>query len=546
MTTVERRPTNPGWRIAMDQLVHATVALWRTQVVLIFTFAMPVAWLVLIGLLAGNDAVGDDGVRVMQFAAPTAIALGTFFATMPPVAISVAEAREKGLLKRMRSTPLPAWCYFFGQVGAACVFAAASLVVTLLLSITLYGVRLQAQTLPATSATLLVGIVAFSAVGLAIGALSRSAAIAEAVSIGAAVVLAFISGLFLVGGQLPTWLDRVASAFPLKPYAVSLQDQFNPFADGWEPVGLAVISAWGLLGVVVSLRAFRWDPHRPRGVPGPVPAAHAEEKLARTSPAGSTTTATTNRPSPLRFVWLQASAALRIAVRRPGDVFFTLAMPIGLFALLVTVQGNGTFPNGHPVALSTAASMVTWGAGVAAFMNLAESVARARDLKVLKRMRSTPMPARDYLAGRAIAVLVLVLVLAAVILVPGAAVYQLRIGLAGLTTGVLILVVGTVSLAACGFLLAALMPSARAVGAVGLILLFVLSFFSDVFINAGPDWMSTIGSLFPLKHLQNGLATTWHSDGTQFPWLNLVVLVGWGVTAGLLAIWRFRWEPGTR
>jgi hypothetical protein len=28
-------------RVALDQLVHATVALWRTQVVLIFTFAMP-------------------------------------------------------------------------------------------------------------------------------------------------------------------------------------------------------------------------------------------------------------------------------------------------------------------------------------------------------------------------------------------------------------------------------------------------------------------------------------------------------------------------
>ncbi|MDN2756237.1 hypothetical protein PAI91_08600, partial [Campylobacter jejuni] len=87
---------------------------------------------------AGNDAVGEDGVRVMQFAAPTAIAMGTFFATMPPVAIAVAETRETGVLKRLRGTPLPASAYLFGQVGAAVVFALASLLVTLLLSVVLY------------------------------------------------------------------------------------------------------------------------------------------------------------------------------------------------------------------------------------------------------------------------------------------------------------------------------------------------------------------------------------------------------------------------
>jgi ABC-type multidrug transport system permease subunit len=487
-------------RIARDQLVHATVALWRTQVVLIFTFAMPLVWLVLIGILAGNDAVGDDGVRIMQFAAPTAIAMGTFFATMPPVAISVAEARESGVLKRLRGTPLPAWGFFFGQIGAAFVFALGALIVTLVLSVVVYQVRLRPETLLASAVTLLLGVVTFSAVGLAIGSVSRTASIAEAAAIGAAVVLSFISGLFLVGATLPSWLDALADVFPLKPYANLLQDQFNPFVEGagWNLGHLAVLAAWGVAGALISLRAFRWERRRPR-------AARPAQRAGRSAPtaghlADGLPVSTVRRPSAAALVTRQAGAALRGTWRRPGDIFFSLAMPVGLFALLVTVQPTDTLPNGQPVAMAIAASMVTWGVGVTVFMNLAESVARARDSRLLKRMRGTPIPAGHYLAGRTIAGLVLTVVILVAILVLGAAAYDLRIGAAGLLLGLAILLLGALTLAACGFLLITLVPSARAVGAVGLIILFLLAFFSDVFLNTGPEWMGTVGALFPLKH----------------------------------------------
>jgi ABC-type multidrug transport system permease subunit len=544
VSLTETRPVRP-LDIARGQLAHALVALWRTQVVLIFTFAMPLVWLILIGLLAGNDAVGEDGVRIMQFAAPTAIAMGTFFATMPPVAISIAEARESGVLKRLRGTPLPAWGYFFGQIGAAAVFALGALVVTLLLSIALYQVRIRPETLPATAVTLVIGVATFCALGLAIGSLSRSASIAEAAAIGAAVVLSFISGLFLVGATLPPWLDTLADFFPLKPYANSLQNQFNPFLDGqgWNLQDLAVIAAWGVAGALVSLRAFRWESRQlHRGHPQPRTGSTAAE-AGRPSAAEDLHTTTVRRPSAGALVTRQAGAALRGVWRRPGDIFFSLVMPVGLYALLVTVQPAETLPNGQPVAIAFAASMVTWGAGVTLFMNLAESVARARDTLLLKRMRGTPIPTAHYLLARTVAGLAVTIVILGAILVLGAVAYDLRIGPAGLLLGLGILILGALSLAACGFLLTALVPSARAVGAVGLVILFLLAFFSDVFINTGPDWMGIVGSAFPLKHLQNGLTAAWDPSGPQVPWVNILALCVWAAAATALAVPRFRWEP---
>lgn len=545
--------------MARDQLVHAVLALWRTQVVLVFTFVMPLLWLLLLGLLAGNDAVGPDGVRVMQFATPTAIAMGTFFATLPPVAISVAEARETGVLKRLHGTPLPAWGYLVGRIGAALLFALGALLVTVLLSVLLYEVRLRTETLLAMAVTLVLGTTAFSAVGLAIGSLSRTASIAEAASIGSAVVLSFISGLFFVGATLPAWLDTVASVFPLKPYADALRDQFNPYLPGrgWDPAGLAVIAVWLVAGTVIGLGALRWERYRSRSA-GPV-----QRQPVRPTPPGSSAPPSSlearrttdgqatrgrprvRRPSALAVLAGQSRAALRGAARRPGDVFFSVVMPVGLFSLLVTVQPGDTLTDGRPAALVVGASMVTWGAGVALFMNLPEGVARARDTGLLKRMRGTPLPLPGYLAGRTVAGFVLTLVILTAILLLGAAAYGLRIGPAGLLLGLVVLLVGALSLAACGLLLTTLVPSARAVGTVGLAVLFLLSFFSDVFLIDGPDWMATVGSLFPLKHLQNGLAAAWEGAAAPVPWLDLLVLAVWATAAGALAIRRFRWQPAT-
>ena len=532
-------------RLVWDQVGYAVVALWRSPTILVFTFALPLVWLVVIGLLVGNEPVDPaSGVRVMQFVTPVAVAMGTFFATFPTVATALSEARDSGVLKRIRGTPLPAWAYLAGQIGAAVLFAAASIVVTLTVAVLAYGVQIRAQTALAMTVTLVVGIAAFSALGLMVAAVSTTAAMAQAISIGGAIVLAFISGMFVIGGELPAWLTRVASWFPLKPYTDALKAQFDPFLDGagWDLAALVILMGWGLAGTLVAARAFRWQP---RAVLGRAPAA------AGPGPGNPTTDrprapGVPRRPSLPRLLFDRARAANRSTWRDPGSLLFVV-IPVGLYALLLTMQGNVLLPAGLPFATFFAASMITWGAGTAVFMNLPEAVARARDRGVLKRLRGTPLPASHYLAGVTAAGLALTFLIAGLVVATGFVFFDLRIPVAGLALGVLVILVGTLTLAACGFLLAALVPNARAVGALGLLFLFVLSFVSDVFIvGGGPAWMSTLGSIFPLKHLQNALAAAWHPDGPSLDWVNLAVLLAWTAVAGALAVRFFRWEPRGR
>jgi len=530
-------------RLALHQIGYAVTALWRTRMVLIFTFAMPVVWLVVIGIVAGNETVDPvSGVRVMQFVTPVAVAMGTFFATFPTLATSLSEARESGVLKRLRGTPLPAWVYLVGQIGAAVIFAAASFSLTITVAVVAYGVEVQAETALALTLTLLVGISAFSALGLAVATVSATAATAQAIAIGASIVLAFISGVFVIGGDVPGWLSRIAAVFPLKPYTDALKAQFDPFqaGSGWDPGALAVIAAWGAVGALVAAWAFRRQPGA---------TTRMREPVVKDMPAGRSNAAVLGaagrlrRPAAARLVFDQARAANRATWRDPGSVLFVI-IPVGLYALLLTMQGNVMLPGGIPFATFFAAGMITWGAGTAVFMNLPEAVARARDRGVLKRLRGTPLSASQYLAGVTAAGLALTFLIAVLVSATGFVFFDLRIPAAGLAVGALVILIGTLTLAACGFLLAALVPNARAVGAVGLMFLFVLSFVSDVFIvGGGPDWLSTFGALFPLKHLQNALVDAWDPNGPVLYWVHYAVLLGWAAGTAALAVRFFRWEP---
>ena len=535
-----RRPGTASLLAA--QFGYAVRDLWRARVVLVFSVALPLVWLLVVGAIAGNAVIDEDtGLRVMQFVTPTAMAMGVLYAAYPPVAIGLAEARDQGVLKRLRGTPLPAWIHLAGRIGGVLVFALASVLVSLAVGVAGFGVQIIGRTLPATLVTLAVGIACFAAIGLAVAALSPTQTVAQAAAVGTAVALTFVSGLFTVGNRMPGWLERLGDLLPLKPFAELLQHQFDPYATGagWSAGRLAVVLAWGVGAALVAARAFRWDPparaQRAAGSRRRTPVPTAAARPDRAVQEG-------RRPSAAALVLGQARAANRSTWRDPATVFFALVMPVGLYAFFQATQGRGQAVDGIPFATYFAAGMTVWGTAVLVFQTLPEVVTSARERGVLKRLRGTPLRPWQYLAGRTAAGLGLAALLAALVLAVGVPFFDVRVPVAGLAVGALVLVLGTATLAACGFALAAFVPSARAVGAVALIVLLPLAFFSDIFVVGGPAWMTRVGSFFPLLHLQHALVGAWAPGGPAVGWSHLAVLLVWLAGAGAVAVRFFRWD----
>lgn len=556
LTVHLKRPAGPPdlrtGRLLREELGFSLRDLWRSRIVFVFTFLFPLTWLVVLAAVFGNQTMGDTGVRLVQFLTPTAAVMGVLYSALPTVATTLAEAREQGVLKRVRGTPLPAWTYLTGRVGAAVVFALGSVTTMLLFGVVAYDVQIVWRTALATAVTMAVAIACLAACGLAVASLARSANVAQAASIAAAVVLGFLSGVLTLG-DMPSWTDRLASVFPVKSFREAVQAQFDPFGSGagWDVGALALMIAWGVGAGIIAVRAFRWDPAPSRRMRSTSAAEASSGRAAAadlepSAPAGIVTATSTAVPagtSWLRLLLAEVRWATRAALRDPGWVFFAVAMPVGLYAFMASaVPGGGAGPTGAAVHLEQAAGMIAWGAAVTGFVNMPEAIAVARDRGVLKRLRGTPLRPSLFLAGRNVSAIWIALLTGAFILALAVFAFDVDVAGAGIPVAAGMVLLGTTTLAASGFALVSVLPSSKAVSAVGLAILLPLGFFSDVFLMDGtPDWMSTVASWLPLKHLVNSVAVALDPGGELFSVTAVLVLSAWLVGAGLVAVRTFRW-----
>lgn len=175
-------------------------------------------------------------------------------------AAGLVAARELGVLKRLRGTPLPRWCYFAGRIGATCLLslvgAAATLVTAALLGVPSPGAgEVLAVLLVTTGAAL-----AWAAVGTAVTAWIASAESAAPMLSIAMIPLLFFSGLFSPVSDEPSWLARLADWLPARPFADAVAHALSGGPAGVPVTDAVTLTCWGAAGLAVSLRYFRWDP----------------------------------------------------------------------------------------------------------------------------------------------------------------------------------------------------------------------------------------------------------------------------------------------
>jgi len=176
--------------------------------------------------------------------------------------MTVSIARDDGLLKRVRGTPLPGWAYLFGRIVHTTLVALLLVAIVVGFGAIFYGVDVPGKTMPAFVISVAAGAAAFSALGLAFASFSPNAEAAPAVANGTILPVLFISDVFVRIDDPPRWLDILGDVFPVKHLSEACQAAFNPFetGTGFEWLDLAVVAAWGLAGAVLAVRFFSWYP----------------------------------------------------------------------------------------------------------------------------------------------------------------------------------------------------------------------------------------------------------------------------------------------
>ena len=269
------RLSSPG-RVTVGQVRYQLTLLMRTPRTLMAGLVLPGALLAL--QLGKVQHLGGHAATEALLAARVAglIVLGTMSIAYLTHASGLVVAREDGVLRRWRATPLPAWGYFAGRVIATVLAALAAGLILLLVGVAMAGLHLTAGTMIGLLIAETLGALALAAAGTAITPLITSAQGANPLLTLTYIPLIIFSGGFGGLSGLPSWLNTLMSYLPAQPMIDAATRALAGTGGGVHLMtghDLAVLAGWAVGGLLVSMRFFQWDPHR---------AAHARHLAAGT------------------------------------------------------------------------------------------------------------------------------------------------------------------------------------------------------------------------------------------------------------------------
>jgi ABC-2 type transport system permease protein len=168
--------------------------------------------------------------------------------------------REAGPLKRVRGTPLSPTTYLAAVIGSMVIVIAMQAAAQVLIG--RFALDADWPTSPGSFVVaLLMGAASFAALGLAITAVVRTGEGSSAVVNAVYLPMAFISGAFFSPREMPRFLEVISEALPLT-YLLRLIR--STFIEGEvissSPGAIAAVLVWGLVGLLVASRMFRWEP----------------------------------------------------------------------------------------------------------------------------------------------------------------------------------------------------------------------------------------------------------------------------------------------
>lgn len=231
----------------------------RSRELAFFTFLLPMVFFVLLGSTYGNDTV--DGVKGSRFLQAGMIGYGLISIAFAGLAIVIVIRRENGILKRLRGTPLPAWMYIVAVLSAFLAAFAAQVVGLLLLGRLFFDIPFPDHFVSLLVA-LLLGAVTFCGLGIGLTALIHTEEGASAIVNAIYLPMAFIAGAFFSPSHFPEVLRKLADVLPLTYFLRLVRNVMLHDHTIWsQGTNIAVLAAWGAVGVVVALRSFRWEPH---------------------------------------------------------------------------------------------------------------------------------------------------------------------------------------------------------------------------------------------------------------------------------------------
>ena len=229
----------------------------------LFVVILPIIFLFVLIALFGNELVSPVGPKLATRFVPGLIALAVVQASFVNLAMVTVIRRETSILKRVRGTPMRPWVFMGGLVATSYAVIALMAVLMAVIGWAVYDVDLLWETVPSLIVSLIVGGAVFCALGLAFTNVIPNETSAPPFLNLIVLPLYFVSDAYVPAtDDTSQVITLIGDIFPVRHLAVALQRGFDPLSDEsmWPVTNWLVMAAWGVVGVVVVTRWFRWTP----------------------------------------------------------------------------------------------------------------------------------------------------------------------------------------------------------------------------------------------------------------------------------------------
>ena len=229
---------------------------WRNPSAAFFGVVLP------LGLLAIFGAVFAGRQEDLDVIVPGIAGMSVMSATFISLAYNLVTLRERGILKRLRGTPLPTSAYLTGLSANAVANAALQLAIVILAGHWAFGVGW-----PDDWGSLVVfavaGVVCFALLGVALAHAIPNPESAPAYVNAVFLPQILLAGVFYDSDNAPQFVRDIAQVLPLTHLVDGLSGAMvKQVGVGGHAVDLLVLGLWAVVGGVLAIRGFSWEARR--------------------------------------------------------------------------------------------------------------------------------------------------------------------------------------------------------------------------------------------------------------------------------------------
>lgn len=244
----------------LTKLILVQIKLYlREPMAAFFTIFFAPMMLLLFGAIYGNKPSPFFGGRgSMDVSVPSYIGMIIVTVAMIGLPIGTSSARELGVLRRFRVTPLHPLAYIFSDIVSYLLMTLIGVLCLVVTGKVVFDVRFDGN-LPSVLAGFLLATVSFFALGYVVAGLAPTARAAQAVGMVLAFPMMFLSGATIPYEVLPASVRTFSRFVPLTHVVTLMRGLW--FGEPWsrhlnELIVLAVVL---VIGAAIAACTFRWE-----------------------------------------------------------------------------------------------------------------------------------------------------------------------------------------------------------------------------------------------------------------------------------------------